>query len=322
METSGMASLALPPSSRQPGGQRVEAVILGIPVQIACASVSDATWVRKACVAWNGVRDRSAAPLVIRLRQGVRSATLDIPRIAVAGERMTLSGTGVEAVADAATRTASCTLSPEVLASPDVLLAHVLEPLGLFLATRNGRVPIHASGIQLGDLAVLFPGPSGAGKSSRAMAASRAGLPVLSEDTIYVQREPHLAIWGWQGPIHLLAKDAGTASGPPRMRNGRMKLAIDPGKSRTLRQPPAAATLCILRHGERVSLTPISQASALASLGPLEPGFDLLERDIRSALSLLTKNGAWLLTLSGSPDEAIALVRQEAQGLRSRATGR
>ena len=60
----------------------------------------------------------------------------------------------------------------------------------------------------------------------------------------------------------------------------------------------------------------------IIGLGPLEPGFDLLEREIEPALELLTRNGAWLLTLSGSPDEAIALIRQEAERLRGRATRR
>jgi hypothetical protein len=303
-------------------GHWVEAVLLGMPVRIACACASNAAWVRKACVAWSGPCERSADPLAIELRRGVRCATPDFPRIEVSGERLFLSGAGIEAVADAANRTAVCAQAPEVLALPDVLLGHVLEPLGLFLATRNGRVPIHASGVQLDDLAILFTGPSGAGKSSLAMAASRAGITVISEDTIYVQREPRLAIWGWQGPIHLLAKDAGTATGPPRVRNGRVKLALDPCESRTALQPSTAATLCILQHGERVSLAPISQAAALAGLGPLEPGFDLLERDIEAALADLTTNGAWLLTLSSSPDEAIALVRQEAVRLRNRATAR
>jgi hypothetical protein len=307
---------------QSPAGHCVEAALLGMPVRIACPSAADAAAVRQACVAWVGACDGFAPPLVITLGRGARSAVPDSSAIDVAGARMTISGTGIEAVADAAHRSAAATLSPQLLASPAALLAHVLEPLGLFLATRNGRVPIHASGVQLDDLAVLFSGPSGAGKSSLALAASRAGLPVMSEDTIYVQREPQLAIWGWQGPIHLLARDAGAAAGPLRLRNGRVKRAIEfPGMRRT-GKPLAATTLCILRHGERASLTPISQACALASLGPLERGFDLLAVDIEAALSLLTRNGAWWLTLSGSPDEAIALVRQQAESLRRRAAGR
>jgi hypothetical protein len=301
---------------------RVESVLLGVPVRIACASASSAAAVRKACAAWDGARDPAAAPLLIEVREGARSAGLYSPRIDVAGGRITLSGTGVAAVADAAGGRAVCTLSPELLTSPDALLNDVLEPLCLFLATHNGRVPIHASGVQLGDLAILFSGPSGAGKSSLALAASRAGMPVMSEDTVYVQQEPHLAVWGWQGAIHLLAKDAGAAAGPPRLRNGRVKFAIEPCGGRETRVPATSATLCLLRHGERASLAPISQDHALAGLGPLEPGFDLLQDEIEAVVTQLTRNGAWLLTLSGSPDEAVALVRREAEALRSRATSR
>jgi hypothetical protein len=301
---------------------RVEAVLLGVPVYIACASASSAAAVRKACAAWDGARDRAAAPLLIDVREGTRFAAADSPRIDVAGGHMTLSGTGVAAAADAAGRRATCAISPELLASPDALLAQVLEPLGLFLATRNGRVPIHASGVQLDGLAVLFSGPSGAGKSSLALAASRAGMPVISEDTVYVQREPELAIWGWQGPIHLLAKDAGATAGPVRWRNGRVKFAIEPRGDRTAWEPATAATLCLLRHGERASLVPISQDRALAGLGPLETGFDLLRPEIEPVLAQLTESGAWLLTLSGSPEEAIALVRRKAEVLRGRAISR
>jgi hypothetical protein len=322
---SNMRSGAKPSAQMIPASRvlhRVEAVLLGVPVRIACASASSAASVRKACAAWNGARDRAAAPLAIEVREGARSAALDSPRIDVAGGRITLSGTAVAAVGDAAGRRAACTLSPELLASPDALLADVLEPLCLFLATHNGRVPIHASGVQLDDLAILFSGPSGAGKSSLALAASRAGMPVISEDTVYVQQEPHLAIWGWQGPIHLLAKDAGAAAGPPRLRNGRVKFAIEPCGGRVVREPASLATLCFLQHGERASLAPISQDRALAGLGPLEPGFDLLQDEIEAVVTQLTQNGAWLLTLSGSPEQAVALVRREAEALRGRATSR
>nr|WP_166180436.1 hypothetical protein [Altererythrobacter segetis] len=301
---------------------RVEAVLLGMPVRIACAGAASAASVRKACGTWDGAPDRAAAPLLIEVRESARSAMLESPRIEVAGGRMTLSGRGVAAAADAAGRRAVCTLSPELLGSPGALRADVLEPLCLFLATRNGRVPIHASGVELDALAVLFSGPSGAGKSSLALAASRAGMAVISEDTVYVQQEPHLAIWGWRGPIHLLAKDAGTSAGPPRLRNGRVKFAIEPYQGRAAREPATSATLCLLQHGERASLAPISQERALAGLGALEPGFDLLRSEIEAVLARLTANGAWLLTLSGSPEEAVALVRKEAEALRGRATGR
>jgi beta-phosphoglucomutase-like phosphatase (HAD superfamily) len=67
---------------------------------------------------------------------------------------------------------------------------------------------------------------------------------------------------------------------------------------------------------------PISQDRALAGLGPLETGFDLLRPEIEPVLAQLTESGAWLLTLSGSPEEAIALVRRKAEVLRGRAISR
>ena len=62
--------------------------------------------------------------------------------------------------------------------------------------------------LMLDGAAIIFAGASGAGKSTLALAASRAGLPLLSDDTIYVQTEPVFRLWSLAGPIHVFAKDA------------------------------------------------------------------------------------------------------------------
>src|SRR6185503_14339932 len=75
------------------------------------------------------------------------------------------------------------------------LLAEMIETGALFLAAQAGRTPLHASAIMLGDVALVLAGPSGMGKSTLALAAAQAGLPVLSEDTLYVQTAPRLRLW-------------------------------------------------------------------------------------------------------------------------------
>ena len=56
------------------------------------------------------------------------------------------------------------------------------------------------------------------------------------------------------------------------------------------------------------ALTRLEAQRALELLHPLEPGFDLLAPDIHAVHRRLCRNGAWLLGLSKSPDEAIALI--------------
>jgi hypothetical protein len=66
--------------------------------------------------------------------------------------------------------------------------------------------------------------------------------------------------------------------------------------------------LCVLDFGPAAALARIDQAEALRRCGPLEAGFDLLQGPIEAALDTLTRNGAWRLTLSPRPAEAIALL--------------
>jgi hypothetical protein len=57
-----------------------------------------------------------------------------------------------------------------------------------------------------------------------------------------------------------------------------------------------------------VALEWLDPSTALAALGPPEPGFDLLATEIEAGLRRITRRGAWRLTLSAEPREAIALL--------------
>jgi hypothetical protein len=92
-----------------------------------------------------------------------------------------------------------------------------------------------------------------------------------------------------------------------RFRNGKLKQVLP------LRQHSGAlaadrATVCLLARGDAVALDRLSPSEALALMGPPEPGFDLLAGDIRAASELLASRGAWRLTLSANPAEAIACL--------------
>ena len=199
-------------------------------------------------------------------------------------------------------------MSPSLAAAPERLARDVLEPVLLFLLTRRGRTPIHAAGVVIGERTVILAGASGAGKSCLALAATAAGFPLLSDDTLFVERGSPPTIWALPRPIHVFDEDVrGAPAGPERLRNGKFKRAVAGGRRLSVsRRPPA---LCLLVRRTEASLAPLSEAEALAALPPLEPGFDLLADEINAVFAKLAEGGAWRLTLSADAADAIALLR-------------
>ena len=290
-------------------------------MRLAYEDVSVGNAVRAACANWLGAADPRSQKMSIHvaIRDSIRGP--EQPRIEVRHRRLTLQADGAEGGADANERRGWCLITPEYLADPGELLSLVLEPLVLFLATHNGRVPIHASAVRVDDLAILFAGPSGAGKSSLAIAADRAGWTVLSEDSVYVQLEPRFQVWGCNGPAHLLPEKATQHLGAIRVRNGRVKCVVPLSSSDKIAEPTNKAVLCLLEHGKEALLTRVSPRSAARRLGPLEPGFDLLEPEISAAYRHLLRKGAWLLSLSQEPDDAIATLAAHMSELGCLAVG-
>lgn len=291
---------------------------LGLPLRIEMEDANHAGAVRSACRSWKGDAADAAPPLRLRVAAAADLHGFGEARIDVIDNELRLAGPGVLGRAFAAARHGWCEVSNDYLTDPDRLREHVLEPLALFLITHNGRAPIHAAGILTGDLAVLLAGPSGSGKSCLAVAADRAGLPVLSDDTVYLQRGPTLRTWGWRGPAHLLPGDVPGPRGATRIRNGKTKYAV-PLRSPEDGKGARETTVAILKHGNRSALGPIEPDEAMRRLANLEPGFDLLRADIEEAHRLLTANGAWLLTLSKDPADAIALLQANLARLRATA---
>jgi hypothetical protein len=291
------------------GGAVLWLAPLGVPLRIELQRAEDLAAVSSACREWAGQPGRCEAPLVLTLARNARLSGTDAPEFEVTGKLLSLAGPGVLGKACAERGEARCTVSSDWLEALAKLRSDVLEPLILFMATRRGRVPLHASAILSGDLAILLAGPSGAGKSSLALAADRAGWTVLTEDTAYVQLEPELKISGWPGPVHLLS--CGRSAGHElRWRGGKLKAAIPLARRPAKELSASRATLCVLTRarGETVALDRLSRGEALRLMGPLEPGFDLLADEIHEARRALLRDGAWRLTLSSDPDQAIALL--------------
>ncbi|HYD25708.1 MAG TPA: hypothetical protein VEB68_13030 [Croceibacterium sp.] len=307
--------------SASPGMTGVEAIHcapLGIPLHVELGQGVDPATVRAACHGWEGPADHGLEPMRLRVTRDAGLSGVAEPSIGVDGHEVIVTGAGADGRASARTMLACCAVSDDFLAAPDRLRGEVLEPLVLFVLAHHDRTPLHASGLIAGDLAILTSGPSGAGKSSLALAADRFGWRVLSDDTVYLQRQPQLKVWGLPRAAHLLPDDCTSPGGVPRIRNGQVKHAV-PFRTSAGMASAERATLCVLAPGSAVALEPLAPDEAVARLGRLEPGFDLFARESHEALALLAGKGAWLLTLSPQPAEAIALLAAHLPQLRATA---
>lgn len=270
---------------------------------------------------WHGAVD---LPRRASLRLSIHSGDAAIPAgacaVRVEANRLFITGPGLDAMADAGRYEARCTIPAWLLAQPERLTGEVLDTLLLFLLTRAGRVPVHASAFLLDDVAVLLAGPSGSGKSCLALAAMQAGFPLLSDDTVYVQLEPRLRIWGLPGAVHVFPQDAPVGEDRPlRFRGGRLKMPVPPPDGELRAIAADRAVLCVLAHGKEVGLEALEADEVEACLGEPAPGFDLLRAEVSAAVAAVTHRGAWRLTLSRDPREAIALIVDSFSSLRKRA---
>jgi hypothetical protein len=270
-------------------------IIAEDPQLLAAAAAAYAHWLAEAPV--------TNPSIEVRLEIGSASSADVCLQIVVEGSRLKLSGAGAIGTADSVSGKAGATIT-SALASDVTNFAEVIDTLLLFILARRGRTPVHASAFMIGDLAVALAGSSGSGKSTLALAATSRGLPVLSDDMIFVQREP-FAVWGFPRPIHVFAEDAPPGDHSTRLRSGKTKAAIP------LATPALKAErtiLVLLERGRELALRRIESSDAVNELMNLDAGFDLLEQDSRDAIEALATNGAWRLTLSDDPRSAVDLL--------------
>lgn len=223
----------------------------------------------------------------------------------VTGQHLRLRRDGFALDANGATGTGEI-LYP---AADHPLLPEMIETAALFLAAQADRTPLHAGAVMLGDVALVLAGPSGMGKSSLALAGARAGLPVLSEDTLYIQTAPRLRLWSRTSAIHLLEESAPPdMPGLRRFRSGRWKRVLPLAAAR---QSADRAMLCVLARGERAALTALLPEEAVMRLTRVpEPGYDFYGDRMASAVRSLARERCWQLALSRDPAEAIAALQR------------
>ena len=282
---------------------------LGVPVSIIA---DDPMLLEAACAGYDEWRtsDLADAPMIeIRLWLSAAAAGTARTSIRVEKERLTLSGGGIKGDADALTGRARCGVPADLLDNAPALRAEIVDPLLLFLLARRGRPPLHAAGVMLGDTALLLAGPSGVGKSTLALAAAAQGMAVLSDDTIHVQREPRLRVWGFSSPVHVFPNEAPRGTHPVRTQGGKCKAAVALPPALALRRHADRAVLIVLDRGERLALDPITADAARTRLMRLDAGFDLLPRQSAAAIAELAAGGPWRLALTDNPDAAITLLR-------------
>lgn len=244
-------------------------------------------------------------------------APIDFRRIT--GRRLEVVDGGTAIKADGESGRGSCVFHPAAVNSEP--FANAIDTIVLFLVAQAGRIPLHASAIIVHERALILAGRSGSGKSALAMAADRAGLPILSEDTVFVQLRPSFCAWGRAEFVHLSENDAPSGvRGGVRVRSGRVKRAI-PIVHRCHKAD--RTMLFLLTHGDRVIFRRLGPENAVHALTrDLEPGYDFYGAGMEEAIRALAAGGCWQLSLSKDPDEAIAaLVRSFFTSTASEAVG-
>lgn len=278
---------------------------MGVPTVVMADDPDLLATAVAALAEWRADAPVAAPKLMLRLTMRGAPA-LDVSSgVRVEGSRLTLGGDGIAGRADAGAGRAEAAVPARLIGDPRGMVEEVIEPLLLFLLARSGRAPVHGAGILLGGRALVLAGPSGAGKSTLALAAARRGLPVLSDDTVHVQAEPEFRVWGLGRAIHVLAHDAPPVAFEERVRGGKRKVVVVPERRALFADD---AVLVVLARGRTAGIESLEPEEAIAALGPLEPGFDLLPREGRAAARLLAARGAWRLTRTRDADAAIELL--------------
>jgi hypothetical protein len=195
----------------------------------------------------------------------------------------------------------------------------VLEAVVLSVVTYLDRQPVHASAIVRGGTALLIAGPSGTGKSTLSYAAARAGLSVLSEDTVFAQLEDGLRLWAMPGYVNV-PPDGGRhfaelVNAPTEMLpTGKEKIRVSLSALEAAAPRPFIdrAGICFVERasGARVSVAPLTvHGIESAMLRQREPGFDLFHGSRAALARALAAGGAWRLTLGDHPDAALPVLR-------------
>lgn len=288
-------------------GLRWDMAPFGVPVVLSTDDPDLLATASAACADWLADAPSAGPPIEVRLELGARPCVEAVAEIRVEGRRLTLAGAGIAGEADADLQRARCVVPSRLLGDPAAMAAEVTDTLLLFLLARSGRAPVHAAGVVLGETALVLAGPSGSGKSTLALASMARGLPILSDDTLYIQLRPGLRVWGVRRPLHVFPQDAPRFTDGRRLRGGKLKAVVPLADGAAARFADKALVI-LLERGERLGLERVTAEDAVAGLSRLDPGFDLLPQESAEAARALAGQGGWRLTLTRDPGAAVDLL--------------
>lgn len=156
------------------------------------------------------------------------------------------------------------------------LLSRPLFTLPLIEALeRRALHCLHAAGVEVGGRAVLVPGTSGAGKSTLAIALARAGLPLLSDDMVFVSGDGGM-VHGFPDEIDVTDDTARwfpELADALRQRTGswpkhRLRVEDLPGASIADDCPPGLLLFPEVSGESRSRTEPLSAGAALVAVTP------------------------------------------------------
>ena len=221
----------------------------------------------------------------------------------------------------------------------EALAYGLLHGMILMLPTRRDRHPVHAAALRVGDRALILQGRSGAGKSTLCYLASRAGIEVLADDAIRIQRTPSLRVWGGAGnrsdalgnALHIHVRpDVRERYAELRdydalaLRNtGVLKYVVPIARQMQAARPPfvSRVRVCLIASERRsgpITCEPISEDEIVETiLSAPESWSDYHPAGREPAVRAIAQGGGWRLTLSSDPEAALPFLRDMLSEIRA-----
>lgn len=231
--------------------------------------------------------------------------------------RLIVHSPGSLGISDPALRDSVAYVTTELAADRAHFRTAMLEAITYAQLAHFDRHPIHAAAVARRGRAVLLAGSSGAGKSTLAYLAHRAGIDVLSDDHVWVQRSPGVRVWGGSRRVRLTADTSlhfpeVERTGMLFNADGKQKLVVELGDESDGRTPLVAdsAVVCILEPGRASPSLERVDADAITTAlmdGPA-PGFDRFPDRHRAVVHAVARDGGWRLRLSSDPRAALPLL--------------
>jgi hypothetical protein len=305
---------------------RVEIPVLGLPVRFSTNDRQILDHIVEAFGHWRGTDVDSTslgggADIRVFLQDGDEgSGEASITYRAPDPMRWIVHTPGSVGIADVERRSGDVWVTRTLVQDRARFRVSILQFVVLIIITIDDRTPFHAALIAKNDVGLVLAGPAGVGKSTLAYEASRAGFQLLSDDAAYVQLQPH-RVWG-SGPSVLLLDDV--AKRFPELARiertlfptGKRKVVVS--HSSSIRAPNwvSRARVCVLsRSGGAVSVERISADEVVGALTIDPSGASVrFGKRLGDAAHWLAGDGAWSLSLSSDPTEAVPILQELLAG--------